>query len=86
MTSVDVETKININLTKEIENDQEDTWIVWATSTKQRMLLKKHDPLKSLYIEGPFKMWMQKQIVEYFVLKSEEFREIDDFARDEDNC
>ena len=52
MISVDNESKLKINLTQELENDREDTWIVWATSTKQRMLLKKHDPLKSLYVEG----------------------------------
>ena len=86
MTSVDSETKINVNSTKEVDNDQEDTWIVWATSTKQRMLLKKHDPSKSLYVEGPFRMWLQENMIQYFVLKSEEFNDYDDFERDDNNC
>jgi hypothetical protein len=52
MTSVDNETKVIINFTQELEDDKEDTWIVWATSTKQKMLLKQHDRSKSLYVEG----------------------------------
>ncbi len=86
MTSVDLETKINVNLTREIENDQEDTWIVWAQSTKQRILLRSYKQSLPLYAEGPFIMWLQGKSVEYFVLKSEEFKEIDDFEKNDDNC
>lgn len=83
MSSVDPETKIYVNFTKDIPNDQEDTWIAWGQSTKQKLLLRKHDKSIPLYAEGPFLMWMKDKKVEYFVLKTDENLKIDDFHRDD---
>jgi evolutionarily conserved signaling intermediate in Toll pathway len=64
-TSVDIETKIFLH--EEPKND----WITWSISPKQIELLKKHNKEVPIYVEGPYFIWLDKHLIDYFILKSD---------------
>lgn len=71
MCSVDLQSKISIFHTRDVENAIDDTWIVSGQSIVQQDLLKKHDKKLGLFIEGPFNIWLRYRPVSYFILRSE---------------
>lgn len=71
MCSVDLQSKIDIFNTNELEDSVDDTWIVSGQSPIQKELLEKHDKSKALFIEGPFNIWLRYKCITYFILRSE---------------
>lgn len=75
ISSVDPATIISEFETTDIEEDEEhveDTWIISAMSYIQKDLLTEHHRLrrdKAIYVEGPFKVWVADQSLDYFVLR-----------------
>ena len=76
--TADVETKITIHYTddlKEKENDDEQTWIVSAQSSKQKELLRKHDKAIPIFVDGPNICWVRSKMVEYYIMKTDPLEE-----------
>ena len=73
--SADKQTKITAYYTRELDNFTEDTWILSAQSTKQRILLNEHKPEIPLFVEGPYFSWIRFKLVNYFVLKTDPLQE-----------
>lgn len=74
MTRVDVESKIYVDESKNVESevsDEEETWIVTVQSAEQRELLSNHDQNVPIFIDGPFYVWMRSRIVNYFLLRTD---------------
>lgn len=71
MASVDLQSKISIFNTKDVEDAIDDTWIVSGQSIVQQDLLRRHDKKAGLFIEGPFNIWLRYRCVQYFILRSE---------------
>ncbi|CAG9799079.1 unnamed protein product [Chironomus riparius] len=71
MCSVDLQSKICVYHTKDVESSIEDTWIVSGQSIVQQDLLKQHDKKIGLFIEGPFNIWLRYRCISYFILRSE---------------
>nr|XP_026488292.1 evolutionarily conserved signaling intermediate in Toll pathway, mitochondrial [Vanessa tameamea] len=68
ITSVDSDTKIDIWKTEEIEASLDKTWIVNGQSRVQQVLLAEQPPDEPLVIKGPFNVYLQDQVVTYFLL------------------
>lgn len=71
ITSVDVQSKISIYYSAELEDSIEDTWIVSSQSPTQKKLLLQHNVKKPIYVEGPFRVWLRNKSVNYFILRAE---------------
>ncbi|KAK2581428.1 hypothetical protein KPH14_005103 [Odynerus spinipes] len=75
ISSIDVTSNISEFETTDVEEDEEcveDTWIISAISPIQKDLLVEYSRVKkgeSVYVEGPFKVWVADQSVDYFVLR-----------------
>ncbi len=70
----DFETKIRVHYTddlKEMESENEKTWIVSAQSSKQKDLLQKHNPIIPIFVDGPIICWVRSKMVEYYVMKTD---------------
>jgi evolutionarily conserved signaling intermediate in Toll pathway len=72
MCSVDLQSKIDIFQTSEVESAIDDTWIVSGQSPIQRELLEKHKKTDGLFVEGPFHIWLRYKCISYFILRSEQ--------------
>ncbi|XP_047343286.1 evolutionarily conserved signaling intermediate in Toll pathway, mitochondrial [Vespa velutina] len=90
ISSVDVTTLISEFETKDIEESIEDTWIISAMSPIQKDLVAQHFKLRKdlpMYVEGPFKIWIANQSVDYFILRSDpekstyEYEDPDDVSK-----
>lgn len=75
MCTVDLQSKISIFNTKDVESSIDDTWIVSGMSPEQSELLRKHDVKVPLHIEGPFIIWLRDRSVNYFTLRGDPPRE-----------
>lgn len=71
ITSVDLNSKVSVYNSKDIEDSVDDTWIVNGQSPTQMELLKEHDKSKPIYVQGVYRIWLKDMSVNYFVLKSE---------------
>lgn len=71
ISSVDVESVVNIYKTKDLEQSVEDTWIVSGQSPDQKKLIANHPKNVPIYIEGGFRIWLRKQSIVYFILRTE---------------
>lgn len=71
MCSVDLQSKISIFHTSDVESAIDDTWIVSGQSLIQQELLAKHNRQKGLYIQGPFKIWLRYKCMNYFILRGD---------------
>lgn len=71
MCSVDIQSKINIYETSDVENSIDETWIVSGQSPEQKQLLERHERDKALYIEGPFLIWLRNKSINYFLLRGD---------------
>lgn len=69
--SVDVESDVKVYKTKDLEENIEDTWIVSGQSTDQKKLIANHPDNVPIYIEGGFRIWLRKQSIIYFILRTE---------------
>lgn len=85
MCSVDVQSKINIYQTSEVESSFDDTWIVSGQSPVQQELLSKHKKDSAVYIEGPFLIWLRNKSINYFVLRGDPAEEIEVDEEDYDD-
>lgn len=71
MCSVDLESKISVYQTNEVESSIDDTWIVSGQSAVQRELLSRHKKESAVYIEGPFLIWLRNRSISYFILRGD---------------
>nr|XP_033207003.1 evolutionarily conserved signaling intermediate in Toll pathway, mitochondrial [Bombus vancouverensis nearcticus] len=71
MSSVDVQANATVYSTKDVPDAIDDTWIVSTMSESQQKLLAVQPIDKSLTVEGPFAVWVDKYYIDYFVLKGE---------------
>lgn len=88
ISSVDILSVISEVETKDIEDAEEhveNTWIISAISINQKDLLVRHSRLnknKPIYVEGPFKVWVADQSVDYFVLRGNPEQTIEEKEED----
>lgn len=82
MCSVDLQSKISLFHTKDVDDSIDDTWIVSGQSIVQQDLLKKHDKKVGLFIEGPFNIWLRYRCVNYFILRSEPPKDFIEYNED----
>lgn len=87
ISSVELTTVISEFETKDLEESYEDTWIISAISRIQQDLLLDHSKSRKnipIYVEGPFKVWVADQSVDYFILRADpikrtcKYEDIDD--------
>jgi len=71
MCSVDLQSKINVYRTSDVESSIDDTWIVSGQSPEQKELLNKHKKEFAVYIEGPFLIWLRNKSINYFILRGD---------------
>ncbi|XP_077597677.1 evolutionarily conserved signaling intermediate in Toll pathway, mitochondrial [Stigmatopora nigra] len=45
--------------------------LVGIQSPQQMELLRKHDPSRPVFVEGPFPLWLRKTCVHYYILRAE---------------
>lgn len=81
--SVDTRTKITEYDGNELEDSVDKTWVMSAQSPVQQKLINAHPVDKSLFVEGPFLVWLRRISMTYFVLRADpkfypEFDEDDD--------
>ena len=69
ISSIDVQADVSIYRTKDVPDAIDDTWIVSTMSKSQQELLAVQPTDKSLTVEGPFAVWVDKYYIDYFVLK-----------------
>ncbi|XP_050544192.1 evolutionarily conserved signaling intermediate in Toll pathway, mitochondrial [Daktulosphaira vitifoliae] len=69
--SVDVESEVKVYNTKNLEENFEDTWIVSGQSADQKKLIANQSENVPIYIEGGFRLWLRKQNILYFILRTE---------------
>ncbi|CAL7941246.1 unnamed protein product [Xylocopa violacea] len=82
LASADVQANVVVYNAKDIPDAIDDTWIVSTMSRSQQELLAVQPIDKSLIVEGPFIIWVDKYYIDYYVLKGDPIkREIiyDDF-------
>lgn len=71
MSCIDVQANTIVYKTKDIPDAIDDTWIVSSMSRSQQELLAVQPTNKSLIVEGPFMIWVDKYYINYFVLKGD---------------
>lgn len=71
VSSIDAQAKVTEYRTKDVPDSVEDTWIISSMSRSQQELLAVQPTDKSLFIEGPFAIWVADQCLDYFVLKGD---------------
>lgn len=71
ISSIDCQSELTIFRTKDVPNAIDDTWIVSTMSPSQQELLAVQPIDKSLYVEGPFPVWVDQYYLDYFVLKGD---------------
>ncbi|KAL2747994.1 hypothetical protein V1477_003889 [Vespula maculifrons] len=87
ISSVDVTTVTSEFETKDIEESIEDTWIISAISPIQKNLLVQHLKLRKdtpMYVEGPFKIWVANQSVDYFILRADPIKSTYEYENPDD--
>ncbi|KAG8040711.1 hypothetical protein G9C98_002707 [Cotesia typhae] len=71
IASVDVQTTITVFDTEEVKDSIDKTWIISASSPDQEKLISQHPRDQPAYVEGPFRVWVWKASVDYFILHTE---------------
>lgn len=77
ISSIDVESEVKVYKTKDLEESTEDTWIVSGQSPDQKTLIANHPDNIPIYIEGGFRIWLRKQSIIYFILRTEATPKLD---------
>ncbi len=57
--------------TSELEDSVDETWIVSGQSPEQQALIEKHPADRPVYVEGAFRVWIQRVCINYFILRAE---------------
>lgn len=47
------------------------TWIVSGQSREQQELIESHPANQPIYVEGAFRVWLNRVCINYFVLRAE---------------
>jgi hypothetical protein len=55
----------------DLEDSIDPTWIVSGQSAEQQALIEKHPADRPVYVEGAFRVWMQRVCINYFILRAE---------------
>ncbi|XP_017878504.1 evolutionarily conserved signaling intermediate in Toll pathway, mitochondrial [Ceratina calcarata] len=71
VSGADPQTKLTMYRTTDVPDAIDDTWIMSTMSQTQQELLAAQPTDKSLIVEGPFTVWVDKYCIDYFVLKGE---------------
>lgn len=71
ISSVDLESEVKVYKTKQLEESIEDTWVVSGQSPDQKQIIANHPDNVPIYIEGGFRLWLRKQSIIYFILRTE---------------
>lgn len=71
VSGIDPQTKVTVYRTKDVPDAIDDTWIMSTMSRTQQELLAAQPTDKSLVVEGPFTVWIDKYCIDYFVLKGD---------------
>jgi signaling intermediate in Toll pathway protein len=82
--SIDIESEVKVYETKLLEESIEDTWIVSGQSPDQKKLVANHPGNVPIYIEGGFRIWLRKQSIIYFILRTEPTQSKENEKEDED--
>lgn len=68
MCTIDMQSKVHVFQTNDVDCSIDKTWIVSGQSPEQRKLLKNHPKDSALQIEGPFFIWLRDRTINYFTL------------------
>jgi len=60
------------------------TWIVSAQSPSQQEIISELPEGQSVYVEGPFKVWLRTMSIGYFMLRAENPNKVFDGNEDND--
>lgn len=71
MCSVDLASEITVFDTLEVQDSIDNTWIVSGQSVHQKELLDKQPDDIPLKVEGPSRIYLRDQSVNYFILKAD---------------
>jgi evolutionarily conserved signaling intermediate in Toll pathway len=71
MCTVDVQSKVTVYQTADVESAVDDTWIVSGQSPGQQKLMTSHKKDVPLHIEGPFLIWLRDKSINYFTLRGD---------------
>ncbi|KAF2884404.1 hypothetical protein ILUMI_21783 [Ignelater luminosus] len=71
ISSIDIQSKISVYQTADIQDAVEDTWIVSGQSITQQKLLSEHNVKQPVYVEGSFQIWIKNKLVNYFILRAD---------------
>nr|CAG4644015.1 EOG090X07J4 [Lepidurus arcticus] len=71
ISSVDLQSKMEIFQASELPDALDHTWIVSAQSPTQRQLIESYPADKAVYVEGAFTIWLRRSSVSYFILRGE---------------
>ncbi|KAF2357138.1 ECSIT protein [Trinorchestia longiramus] len=85
MCSVDQTSEVTIYDTKEVKEAIDHTWVVSGQSVHQRQLLNKQPENVPLKVEGPWKIYLRDQSIDYFVLKADPLPQPDVEVPDKDD-
>jgi len=55
----------------ELEDSVDETWIVSGQSPEQQALIERHPADRPVYVEGAFRVWIQRVCINYFILRAE---------------
>ena len=71
MCTVDQTSEVVVYNTKDVDDAIDHTWIVSGQSIHQRELLNKQSPEDPLKVEGPFRIYLREESVNYYTLKAD---------------
>lgn len=71
IVSVDAQSIVSVWESKSVPDAVDDTFIISGQSPSQKKLLAEHPATKSLYVEGPFPIWVGRACMNYFQLRAD---------------
>uniref|UniRef100_T1J3B0 Evolutionarily conserved signaling intermediate in Toll pathway, mitochondrial n=1 Tax=Strigamia maritima TaxID=126957 RepID=T1J3B0_STRMM len=71
ISSVDLETELNVFQTKDLEDSIDDTWIVSVQSPAQKELVADCKENIPVYVEGVFLVCLKYRMINYFILRAD---------------
>ncbi|KAK0168985.1 hypothetical protein PV327_002739 [Microctonus hyperodae] len=83
IATVDVQSTVTVYNTKDIPESIDKTWIVSASSPDQEKLIARHPKDVAAYVEGPYRIWISKASVDYFILRTDVLKPY--YKDDQDN-
>lgn len=80
----DLQTKITVYSTTQVEDSVDKTWIVSAQSPTQRELINEIFSDQPLYVDGPHTVWLKEHQITFFMLRADNRVKDNPDASDED--